>query len=183
MVWWRVDSAPAGRLDEVVIDAAAIARRVGELAREIEADYCGRLPVLIGVLKSSVVFLADLARAIHAPVEFDILAISSYTRAAERYGGVRMETDASMPLEGRHLIVVEDIVDTGLTLQYVLRTLGARLPASIAVCSLLDRPHRRIVDVPLRYVGFEIGDDFLVGYGLDYREAYRHLPELHRLLF
>ena len=177
-----MDSAVAPALAEVVFDAEAIGRRVGELAREIEADYRGRLPVLIGVLKSSAIFLADLARAIRMPVEFDILAISSYTRASERGGGVRFETDASMPLEGRHLIVVEDIVDTGLTLQYVLRNLGVRLPASIAVCSLLDRPHRRIVDVPLRYRGFEIGDEFLVGYGLDYREAYRHLPELRRLV-
>lgn len=177
-----MDSSAAPLLAEVVFDAQTIGRRVGELAQEIEDDYRGRLPMLIGVLKSSAIFLADLARAIHAPVEFDILAISSYTRASERGGGVRLETDASTPLEGRHLIVVEDIVDTGLTLQYVLRTLGVRLPASIAVCSLLDRPHRRIVDVPLRYRGFEIGDEFLVGYGLDYREAYRQLPELRRLV-
>jgi|SRR5579872_791739 len=175
-------ASPVPALDGVAFDAETIRLRVGELARSIERDYEGRLPLLVGVLKSSAIFLSDLARAIRVPVEFEILAISSYTRAHQRGGGIRLETDASVPLEGRHLIVVEDVVDTGLTLQYVLRTLGARLPASLAVCSLLDRPHRRIVDVPVRYRGFEIGDDFLVGYGLDYQEAYRHLPELHRLL-
>lgn len=173
---------PLPALGGIVFDAETIRRRVAEIAREIERDYQGRRPLLIGVLKSSAIFLADLAREARLPVEFEILAISSYTRARERGGGVRIETDAAVPLEGRDVIVVEDIVDTGLTLQYVLRTLGARLPASLAVCSLLDRPHRRIVEVPVRYRGFEIGDEFLVGYGLDYLEHYRHLPDLYRLV-
>ncbi|MDE2572886.1 MAG: hypoxanthine phosphoribosyltransferase [bacterium] len=168
-------------LEQIAFDAQTIARRVREIAGEIEDDYRGRVPLLVGVLKSSAIFLADLARAVRIAVELDVLAISSYTREHERGGGIRIETDTSLPLEGRHVIVVEDVVDTGLTLQYVLRTLGARLPASLAVCSLLDRPHRRIVDVPLRYRGFEIGDEFVVGYGMDYRESYRHLRDLHRL--
>ncbi|HVA37757.1 MAG TPA: hypoxanthine phosphoribosyltransferase [Candidatus Dormibacteraeota bacterium] len=168
-------------LGEVAFAAESIGARVSDLARAIERDYAGRVPLLVGVLKSSAIFLADLARAVRVPVELDILAISSYTREHERGGGVRIEADVSVAVERRHVVVVEDVVDTGLTLQYVLRMLGARAPASLAVCTLLDRAHRRIVDVPIRYRGFEIGDEFLVGYGLDFREAYRHLPDLRLL--
>ena len=163
---------------------AAIAARVRELGAELSRDYAGRAPLLVGVLASSCVFLADVIRAMHEPAQLDFLAISSYARERARGSGrpgVRIEKDLSESIEGRHVIIIEDIVDTGLTLQYVLRTLSARLPASLAVCALLDRPQRRIADIKIAYRGFEIPDVFVAGYGMDRRGRYRELPGLHTL--
>lgn len=160
---------------DVLFDAPAIRRRVAELGEEIAADYAGKMPMLIGILNSSTVFLADLSRAIAIPCEFDFIAISKFAPSKS----VRFEKDTSTSIEGRHVLLVEDAIDTGLTLQYVMRTLAARAPASIEVCTLLDRPNHRIADIKVKYRGFEIPDTFFVGYGLDYKERYRDLPALH----
>ena len=162
----------------VLFDEKTLRRRVGELGAAIALDYAHDEPVLIGILNSSAIFLADLARAVPIPSDLDFIALTPYLRqAASR--GVRFEKDLSASIEGRHCILVEDVVDTGMTLQYVLRTLRARSPASVAVCALLDRPQRRIADVPIRYRGFEIADHYVVGYGLDHRGRYRELPDIH----
>ena len=166
--------------DQVVISEAELRRRVGELGAEISRDYAGRTPVLVAVLKGSFVFLADLAREITVPVNVDFMAITRYA-AGRRGGAVRIEKDLDIVVAGRDVLVVEDIVDTGLTLGYLMKNLGARDPASLAVCTLLDRRARRLTKLPLRYVGFEVPDRFLVGYGLDHREQYRNLPYLGAL--
>lgn len=162
-------------IDQVLFDAAAIARRVTELGSEIARDYAGKMPMLIGILNSSAVFLADLSRAINIPSEFDFIAISKF----EPSQSVRFEKDTAASIESRHVLLVEDAIDTGLTLQYVMRTLTSRAPASIEVCTLLDRPTHRIADIEVKYRGFQIPDTFLVGYGLDYKGRYRELPALH----
>ena len=167
-----------------VFDEATIRARVCELAAQISHDFAQRRPLLVGILTSSTVFLADLMRALSVSAEMDFIAISSYARERARgpgRPGVRIEKDLGVSVEGRHVIVVEDIVDTGLTLHYILRTLGARLPASLSVCALLDRPKRRIADVPIAYRGFTIPDVFVVGYGLDQRGRFRELPALYTL--
>jgi len=161
--------------NKVLFDAASIARRVNELGEEIARDYAGKMPMLIGILNSSAVFLADLSRAITIPSEFDFIAISKF----EPSKSVRFEKDTAASIEGRHVLLVEDAIDTGLTLQYVIRTLTSRAPASLEVCTLLDRPNHRIADIEVKYRGFQIPDTFLVGYGLDYKGRYRELPELH----
>lgn len=166
---------------EVVITAEEIARRVGELAEEISADYQGKDPLLVCVLKGAVVFLADLMRRLTVPVSVDFMAVSSYGQNTVTSGQVRIVKDLDVSLEGRHVLLVEDIVDTGLTLSYLCDLLLARDPASLRVCALLDKASRRRVKVPLDYVGFEVPNVFLVGYGLDYRERYRGLPYLARL--
>jgi hypoxanthine phosphoribosyltransferase len=165
---------------EVVIAAEDLARRVRELGAEISRDYAGRTPVLVAVLKGSFVFLADLARAVTVPVNVDFMAITRYA-AGRRGGAVRIEKDLDLPIAGRDVLFVEDIVDTGLTLGYLVRTLQAREPASLAVCTLLDRRARRLTKLPIRYTGFEVPDRYLVGYGLDHREEYRNLPFLGAL--
>ena len=164
----------------VVIGEEDLRRRVGELGAEISRDYAGRTPILISVLKGSFVFLADLARAITTPVNIDFMAITRYG-AGGRGGVVRIEKDLDLAITGRDVLFVEDIVDTGLTLGYHINNLGAREPASLAVCTLLDRRARRLARLPIRYVGFEVPDRFLVGYGLDQREQYRNLPYLAAL--
>lgn len=171
-------------IGESVFDEASIGTRVRELGAEISRDYARRRPLLVGILSSSTMFLADLMRALSVPAEMDFLAISSYARERTRGGGrpgVRIEKDLAVSIEGRHVLIVEDVVDTGLTLHYVLRTLSARLPASLSVCALLDRPQRRIAAVSIAYRGFEIPDVFVVGYGMDHRERYRELPALYAL--
>jgi len=162
-------------IERVIFEAQTIARRVGELGSAIATDYEGKFPMLIGSLNSSVTFMADLTRAANIPLEIDFVAVSRF-RPTE---SVRFEKDTSSAVEGRHVVLVEPVIDTGLTVQYVIRTLLGRAPASIAVCTLLDRPHRRLAHIEVRYRGFEITDTFLVGYGLDYHGRYRELPSLH----
>jgi hypoxanthine phosphoribosyltransferase len=155
-----------------------IRRRVDELARAITEDYAGREPVLISVLKGGTMFLADLFRRIDMPVRVDFMAISRYGEAVESLGRVRILMDIEADLTGRDVILVEDIVDTGLTLTYLLGALRARDPASIEVCTLLDKSVRRIAPVDVRYVGFDCPDRFVVGYGLDHAERYRNLRDI-----
>jgi len=164
----------------VVISEDNLQRRVRELGAEISRDYDGRTPILISVLKGSFIFLADLARAITVPVNLDFMAITRYG-AGKRGGVVRIEKDLDLAITGREVLFVEDIVDTGLTLGYLVRNLQAREPAGLAVCTLLDRRVRRLANLPIRYTGFEVPDRFLVGYGLDHREIYRNLPYLGAL--
>ncbi len=167
---------------ERLFDRAAIAGRVEALGAAIAADYADKNPMIVGVLTSSAIFLADLTRAIDIPCEFDFIALSRYAGSKEAHAepeGIRFVKDTSASVEGRHVVLVEDTIDTGLTLQYVTTTLRARAPASLEVCTLLDRPHRRIAGVPVKYRGFEIPDVFVVGYGLDYKGRYRELPELY----
>lgn len=155
-----------------------IRRRIEELGRTITGDYEGRAPVLVSVLKGGSVFLADLIRAIGLPLEIDYMALSRYGGAAESMGRVRIVKDLEEDIGGRDVILVEDIVDTGLTLSYLLSVLRSREPASLEVCALLDKAARRIVPVPIRYRGFECPDAFVVGYGLDFQERYRNVPDI-----
>jgi hypoxanthine phosphoribosyltransferase len=166
----------ADAVGEIVVQAEELQRRVGDLAAAISRDYAGRRLLLVCILKGAVFFLSDLMRHIDIPVEVDFMAVASYGSATDSSGVVRILKDLDTPLEGRDVLIVEDIVDSGLTLQYLLRNLGSRDPASLEVCALLTKPSRRKVDLPTRYVGFEIPDRFVVGYGLDYDERYRNLP-------
>lgn len=163
-------------LGEVLLTAEEIAQRVKELGEVIAWDYQGAELKLVAILKGAIVFVADLIRAIPLPLTLDFMAISSYGDETTSSGVVKILKDLDENIEGAHVLVVEDIVDTGLTLGYLLRNLSAKNPASLKVCILLDRPARRIVDLPLAYKGFEIPDRFVVGYGLDYRQRYRNLP-------
>ena len=160
----------------MLIGEAQLQQRVQELGRQIARDYADHEPVVVGVLRGVVVFLADLLRAMpELRCEVDFLAISSYGSGA---GVVRIEKDLERSIEGRHVLLVEDIVDTGLTLRFILRNLETRRPASLAVCTLLDKPAHRLVTLPLRYIGFSIGDVFVVGYGLDLDQRYRNLRDI-----
>jgi hypoxanthine phosphoribosyltransferase len=163
-------------IGEILVQPDELEHRVRELGAEISRDYAGRDLLLIGVLKGAVFFLADLMRHIEVPCEVDFMAVSSYGSSTDTSGVVRILKDLDAPLEGRHVLIVEDIVDSGLTLQYLMRTLQTRGPASLEVCALLTKPERRLVETPARYVGFEIPDKFAIGYGLDYAERYRNLP-------
>jgi hypoxanthine phosphoribosyltransferase len=161
---------------EILIDRETLAARVAELGTEVSADYEGRDLLLIGVLKGAVFFMADLMRHLTVPCEVDFMAISSYGDATDSSGIVRILKDLDINIEGRHVLVVEDIIDSGLTLSYLIRNLESREPATLEVCALLTKPSRREIDVPVRYVGFEIPNKFVVGYGLDFAERYRNLP-------
>jgi hypoxanthine phosphoribosyltransferase len=161
---------------EILVQPDDLSRRVRELGRQITEDYEGRDLLLVGVLKGAVFFLSDLMRTIAVPCEVDFMAVASYGSSTDSSGVVRILKDLDVALEDRHVLIVEDIVDSGLTLQYLLRNLGARNPASIEVCALLTKPDRRKVQLEPRYVGFEIPNRFVVGYGLDHRERYRNLP-------
>jgi hypoxanthine phosphoribosyltransferase len=161
---------------EVLIDRDTLANRVAELGADVSADYEGRDLLLIGVLKGAVFFMADLMRHLTVPCEVDFMAISSYGDATDSSGIVRILKDLDINIEGRDVLVVEDIIDSGLTLSYLIRNLESREPASLEVCALLTKPSRREIDVPVRYVGFEIPNKFVVGYGLDFAERYRNLP-------
>ena len=163
-------------VQEILLTEDQIQARVAELGGQLNADYTGLEPVLISVLKGSIVFLADLVRSMELPLSIDIMEVSSYGAATETSGQVRILKDLSNPIEGRHVIVVEDIIDTGLTLNYLLRYLREKGPASLRICCLLDKPARRLTEIPIDYVGFTIPDRFVVGYGLDYGERYRNLP-------
>jgi hypoxanthine phosphoribosyltransferase len=165
-----------GGVGEVLVRADDLQRRVAELGEEISRDYAGRSLLLVGVLKGAVFFLSDLMRFIEVPVEVDFMAVASYGSATDSSGVVRILKDLDAAIEGRDVLIVEDIVDSGLTLQYLMRNLGSRNPRSLEVCALLTKPQRRKVDLPTRYVGFEIPNRFVVGYGLDHEERYRNLP-------
>lgn len=168
--------ALADQVREVVFSAQQIQQRVNELGLAIGRDYAGRNPLLVGVLKGVLFFMADLLRAIRMPVEVDFLAVSSYSSESRQRGVVRLEKDLEVSVAGRHVLFVEDVIDTGLTLNYLLRNMQARAPASLEVCVLFNKPGNRLLDIPLRYKGFDLPDRFVVGYGLDYRERYRNLP-------
>jgi hypoxanthine phosphoribosyltransferase len=163
-------------ITEVLIDEDRLKRRIVELGEEISNDYADQDVLLVGVLKGAVFFMSDLMRHLTIPCEIDFMAISSYAGATESSGVVRILKDLDMNIEGRHVLVVEDIIDSGLTLSYLIRNLEAREPATLEVCALLTKPDRREIDVPVRYVGFEIPNRFVVGYGLDFAEKYRNLP-------
>ena len=163
-------------LGDVVVESGALQRRIAELGAEITRDYQGRSPLLVGVLKGAFMFMSDLARAIDLPVEFDFMAVSSYGSSTKTSGVVRIVKDLDLDLGGRHVLIVEDIVDSGLTLSYLRRNLLARHPASLEVCALLVREGQQGGD--LRYAGFRVPADFVVGYGLDVAERYRNLPEI-----
>jgi hypoxanthine phosphoribosyltransferase len=163
-------------IGEVLVPADALAQRVTELAAEVSRDYAGKDLILIGVLKGAVFFLSDLMRAMTIPCEVDFMAVASYGSATRSSGVVRILKDLDAVIEGRDVLIVEDIVDSGLTLQYLLRNLRGRNPRSLEVCALLIKPERRKVDLQTRYVGFEIPDRFAIGYGLDHAEKYRNLP-------
>jgi hypoxanthine phosphoribosyltransferase len=169
-------------IGEILVQADDLQHRVKELGEEISRDYTGRELLLVGVLKGAVFFLSDLMRHIDVPCEVDFMAVASYGSSTDSSGVVRILKDLDAPLEGRDVLIVEDIVDSGLTLQYLLRTLEARKPATLEVCALLTKPERRKIDLPCRYIGFEIPDRFAIGYGLDYAERYRNLPYVAALL-
>lgn len=163
---------------KVLLRGAEIRRRVKSLAREIERDYQGEPVHLICILKGACIFLADLLRELQLPVSVDFVAISSYGKGTLPSGEVRINKDLDQSIEGMNVIVVEDILDTGLTLNYLYRILQSRKPKSIKIAALLDKPARRVKEVPVDYIGFEIPDKFVVGYGLDYDERYRNLPDV-----
>lgn len=160
----------------ILIDASELERRIAELGRSITLDYTGRSPLLVGVLKGAVIFMVDLMREIDLPVEIDFMAVSSYGSSTQSTGVVRILKDLDEAIEGRHVLVVEDIVDTGLTLRYIVDLLKDRGPASVRVCALLRKMNPSSAAPEIHYVGFEIPNEFVVGYGLDYAERYRNLP-------
>ena len=162
-------------IGEILVGADELERRVVELGAEICADYEGKDLVMIGVLKGAVLFLADLMRSLEVPCEIDFIAVSSYGSSTDSSGVVRILKDLDASIEGRDVLLIEDIVDSGLTLHYLLKSLRARNPRSVEVCALLTKPERRRVDLPIRYVGFEIENKFAIGYGLDHGQRYRNL--------
>lgn len=159
---------------DLLFDAQTIAQRVRDLGRRISEDYVGKVPMLVGVLNAAAPFLADLSRAVSIPAEFDVISVTKFSEA-----GIRFEKDTAHSVEGRHVVLVEDTIDTGRTIEYVRNTLRARKPASLALCVLLDRPQRRNPAIEIAYKGFDVPDVFVVGYGLDHRGRYRELPELY----
>ena len=163
-------------VEEILLTGEQIHARVAELGAELARDYAGRDPVLVSVLKGSIIFLADLVRETQIPLAIDLMEVSSYGASTESSGQVRILKDLSSSIEGRNVVVVEDIIDTGLTLNYLLRYLHDKGPASISICCLLDKPARRLAPIEINYRGFTIADRFVVGYGLDYDERFRNLP-------
>jgi hypoxanthine phosphoribosyltransferase len=163
-------------IGEILVQADELKQRVRDLGADVSRDYADRDLLLVGVLKGAVFFLADLMRHIDVPCEVDFMAVASYGSATDSSGVVRILKDLDTPIAGRNVLIVEDIVDSGLTLQYLLRNLGARDPASLEVCALLTKPERRKVELPIRYVGFEIPNRFAIGYGLDHEQRLRNLP-------
>ena len=168
-------------IEAVVVSAEAIDTRIEELARSIDADYAGREPLLVGVLKGAAMFMSDLARALDRPSTMEFMAVSSYAGATASSGVVRILKDLDRDIAGQHVLIVEDIIDSGLTLSWLLRNLTARNPASVEVVALLRKPDAVKVEVPVKYVGFDIPNEFVVGYGLEYAERYRDLPYIGRL--
>jgi hypoxanthine phosphoribosyltransferase len=170
-----------GEIDEILITEAEIAGKITELAGQISTDYAGRELLLVGVLKGAVMVMSDLARALGLPVTLEFMAVSSYGSSTSSSGIVRILKDLDRDISGEHVLVVEDIVDSGLTLSWLLKNLSTRQPASLEVMALLRKPDAIKVHVPVRYVGFDIPNEFVVGYGLDYGERYRDLPYIARL--
>lgn len=169
-------SAP--QIGETLVSAAELKRRVTELAAEISRDYAGRDLVMIGILRGAILFIADLMRQLEIDCEVDFMAVSSYGSATDSSGVVRILKDLDASIEGRDTLIIEDIIDSGLTLQYLMRSLKARGPKTLEACSLLTKPDRRRVQLPIRYVGFEIPDVFVIGYGLDHAQRYRNLDHI-----
>jgi hypoxanthine phosphoribosyltransferase len=169
---------PSELVGEVFLDEDVIAHRVKELGATIARDYEGQQLLLISILRGAIFFMADLARTIDLPVEMDYLAISSYTEEHSDSGGkaIRFLKDLDQPIKDKNVLIVEDMIDSGLTLHYIIRSLNLRRPRSLEVCTLFDRPYRRLIEFPVKYTGFEVPDDFFVGYGFDYRQALRNLP-------
>jgi len=163
---------------EVIITREEIAKKVAELASRIRKDYKGKNPLVIGILKGSFVFMSDLVRAMNIPVEIDFVVLSSYGASRESSGKIKLVKDVQTPINGRHVLVVEDIIDRGLTVRFLLDYLKFRKPASLKLCAMFDKPARRKVEVPIDYLGFTVPDTFVVGYGLDYDEKFRYLPDL-----
>jgi hypoxanthine phosphoribosyltransferase len=168
-------------IEAVVVTADEIKDKIAELAKEIDVDYAGREPLLVGVLKGAAMFMSDLARAVERPSTMEFMAVSSYGSAATSSGVVRILKDLDRDIAGQHVLIVEDIIDSGLTLSWLLKNLASRQPASIEIVALLRKPEAVKVDVPVKYVGFDIPSEFVVGYGLDYAERYRDLPYIGRL--
>ena len=163
-------------VSHILLSSETIEQRVRELGEEISQDYADLNPLLVGLLKGGVPFMADLLRMITIPLEIDFISVSSYSKETRRQGLVRLTKDLEEPIDGRHVLFVEHVIDTGLTLNYLLQNLKARNPPSLKVCVLFDKSRRRLIDVPLDYKGFDLPDRFFVGYGLDFRERYRNLP-------
>lgn len=163
-------------VESILFSQEAIAARVAQLGKQLSQDYAGSRPLMVCILKGSVMFYADLLRAMNIPVEVDFMAISSYGAGAKSSGEVRLVKDLDSKIEGRHVVIVEDIIDAGYTLAYLKRMLASRGPASVKICALLDKSSRRQVPVEVEYTGFECADEFVVGYGLDFAQRYRNLP-------
>ena len=168
-------------IDEILISSEQIKDRIAELAKEIDADYDGREPVLVGILKGAAMFMSDLARALDRPSRMEFMAVSSYGSGTQSSGVVRILKDLDSDIAGQDVLIVEDIIDSGLTLSWLLKNLRARHPASISIVTLLRKPDAVKVHIDVKYVGFDIPNDFVVGYGLDYAERYRDLPYIGRL--
>lgn len=162
----------------VLITKEEIEKRVTELAAEIRGDYLGRNPLLIGILKGSFVFMSDLIRKLNMPLEIDFVRLSTYGRGKESSGEIRLLNSIKAEIKGRHVLLVEDIVDTGFTVSYLLGYLSRKKPSTLRLCALFNKPSRRVIDVPIDYIGFNVPNTFVVGYGLDYSEKFRHLPDL-----
>lgn len=169
------------RIGEVLIDEARLQARIGELAAEISADYEGREILVVGVLKGALPFISDLVRKLTVPCRMDFMAVSSYGSNTQSSGVVRILKDLDAPIAGRHVLVVEDVVDSGLTLSYLMKNLASRDPATLELATLMLKPAARQLPIPMRYVGFEMPDTFVVGYGLDYDEQFRQLPYIAAL--
>lgn len=172
-------SQPADeQIGDLFLDAQAIALRVNELGAQITQDFSGQDLLVVSILRGSLFFVADLVRAIDLPLELDFLSISSYTQEHSQTGAkaIRFLKDLDEPLKDKNVLLVEDMIDSGLTLHYIVRSLSLRRPRSLGICTLFDRPHLRLVDMDVRYTGFEVPDDFFVGYGFDYRQSFRNLP-------
>jgi hypoxanthine phosphoribosyltransferase len=168
-------------IDHVLLTEEQIRAKIAELAAEIARDYAGREVLLVGVLKGAVLFMSDFARALQLPTQMEFMAVSSYGSSTSSSGVVRILKDLDRDISGQHVLVLEDIIDSGLTLSWLLKNLGSRRPASLEVCALLRKPEAVKVDVPVRYVGYDIPNEFVVGYGLDYAERYRDLPYIATL--
>ena len=163
-------------ISKVLFSEEMIQTRIREMGQQISEDYAGKNPVMVGVLRGVLFFMADLLRTIRIPLEIDILAVSNYSTESRNQGFVRLDKDLDIPIRGRHVLFIEDVIDTGLTLNYLLGNLRTRLPASLEVCVLFNKAAKRLIDIPVKYKGFDLPDQFVVGYGLDYREKYRNLP-------
>jgi hypoxanthine phosphoribosyltransferase len=171
----------ANDIQQIVYTGDEIQERVAQIGQAISRDYLGRNPLVVGVLKGVLFFMADLLRNISVPVEIDFIAVSSYSPESRDRGYVRMVKDLDIPIYNRHILFVEDVIDTGLTLNYILKNLRTRQPATLEVCVLFNKSEHRLIDIPIKYKGFDLQDQFVVGYGLDYKEKYRNLPFLGSL--